>query len=159
MGAPYPAYVDENGSPTAVKVQRDINGAPVVPFVVASGINFPGFLNSQNAFQANLGTKIAGEDLTNDVMKTREALQYTNLTASQLIKTGAGVVAGVIVNSNTAGTFKLWDNTSAATTVIVNTYTVTTAVSSVVVFPKPISFNTGLYCTVGGTADFTIVWA
>ena len=84
------------------------------------------------------------------------ASKYTNITASTLIKTGAGTVQGFIVNSNTSGTLKLWDNTSAATTVIINTYTFP-AGSSVVTFPAGISFYTGLYATVGGTADVTIV--
>lgn len=83
--------------------------------------------------------------------------KYTNGSASALIRTGAGTVAGVIVNSHTSGTMKLWDNTSAATTVIVNTYTFP-AGSGVYMFPKPIEFYTGLYFTVGGTLDFTIVW-
>lgn len=84
-------------------------------------------------------------------------MNYTNLTASALIKTGFGKVAGFTVNSNTSGTLKLWDNTSAATTVITNTYTFA-AGSQVVRFPEPICFNTGLYATIGGTADVTIIW-
>ncbi len=86
-----------------------------------------------------------------------EYFKYTNLTASALVKTGSGSVAGVIVNSNTSGTVKLWDNTSAATTVITDTYTFA-AGSSVVMFPKPVTFNVGLYATIGGTANITIVW-
>lgn len=82
--------------------------------------------------------------------------KYTNLTASSLVKTGAGTVYGFIVNSNTSGTLKLWDNTSAASTVIVNTYTFP-AGSSVVEFPAGVSFYTGLYATIGGTADITII--
>lgn len=84
-------------------------------------------------------------------------MKYTNLTASALIKTGFGKVAGFIVNSHTSGTLKLWDNTSAATPVITNTYTFASG-SQTVVFPEPISFNTGLYATIGGTADITIIW-
>lgn len=83
--------------------------------------------------------------------------KYTNLTASALVKTGAGVVSGFIINSHTSGTLKLWDNTSAASTVIINTYTFPSG-SGVVLFPDDISFNTGLYATIGGTADITLVW-
>lgn len=39
------------------------------------------------------------------------------------------------------------------------TYTVTTAVSSILTFPKPISFGTGLYIIVGGTLDATPIFA
>jgi len=84
-------------------------------------------------------------------------MKYTNLTASALIKTGFGKVAGFIVNSHTSGTLKLWDNTSAATPTITNTYTFATG-SQVVTFPTPLCFNTGLYATIGGTADITIIW-
>ena len=86
-----------------------------------------------------------------------ETYKKTNGTASALIKTGVGSVAGVIVNSHTSGTIKLWDNTSAATTVIVNTITLA-AGPQILTFPKPIEFYTGLYFTVGGTLDYTVVW-
>ena len=84
-------------------------------------------------------------------------MKYTNITADTLIKTGFGKVAGVIINSHTSGTLKLWDNTSAATTVIMNTFTFT-AGSGSLMFPSPICFNTGLYADIGGTVDLTIIW-
>lgn len=84
-------------------------------------------------------------------------MKYTNLTASALVKTGFGKVAGFIVNSHTVGTLKLWDNTSAATTVVMNTFTFP-AGSAMYKLPETISFNTGLYATIGGTADITIIW-
>lgn len=84
-------------------------------------------------------------------------MKYTNTTASALIKTGFGKVAGFVVNSHTSGTLKLWDNTSAATTVITNTFTFPSG-SGVYRFPEYINFNTGLYATIGGTADVTIIW-
>jgi len=82
---------------------------------------------------------------------------YSNKTTSALIKTGVGKVYGFIINSHTSGTLKLWDNTSAATTVIINTYTFT-AGSGVVTFPEPINFTVGLYATIGGTADITLLY-
>lgn len=84
-------------------------------------------------------------------------MKYTNLTASALVKTGFGQVAGFVVNSHTSGTLKLWDNTSAATTVIMNTFTFP-AGSGMYKLPEEISFNTGLYATIGGTADITLIW-
>lgn len=84
-------------------------------------------------------------------------MSYKNITADTLIKTGFGKVAGFVVNSHTSGTLKLWDNTSAATTVLTNTYTFP-AGSQVVSFPEPISFNTGLYADIGGTVDLTIIY-
>lgn len=83
--------------------------------------------------------------------------KYTNLTASASIKAGAGTFYGVIVNSHTVGTLKLWDSLSAASTVIVNTYSFP-AGSQVIMLPQGVSFYTGLFATIGGTADITILW-
>ena len=77
-----------------------------------------------------------------------DSFKYTNGSASALIITGGGIVAGVIVNSHTSGTMKLWDNTSAAGTVITNTFTFP-AGSGMYKFPE----------TVGGTLDYTIIWS
>jgi len=86
-----------------------------------------------------------------------DSYKYTNGTTSQLIRTGPGQVAGVIVNSHTSGTMKLWDALTATGTVITNTYTFP-AGSGMYMFPKPVDFYTGLFFTVGGTLDYTIVW-
>lgn len=83
--------------------------------------------------------------------------KYRNISASTLIKTGFGTVSAIIVNSHSTGTIKLWDNTSAAGTVICNT--ITFATGERVIDLKEISFNTGLYATIGGTADVTIVYS
>lgn len=83
--------------------------------------------------------------------------KYSNITASGLIKTGSGMVKGFIINSHTSGTLKLWDAVTATTPVLMNTYTFT-AGSGVVSFPDSIAFTTGLFATIGGTADVTIVW-
>lgn len=84
---------------------------------------------------------------------------YKNITASSVIKAEPGKVYGFVVNSNTNGTVKLWDNATAGSgTVIINTYTVPTGASNVIRFPEPINFYNGLYCTVGGTADLTFLY-
>jgi hypothetical protein len=81
---------------------------------------------------------------------------YKNFTSSNLVKTGAGVVVGVIVNSHSGGTLKLWDNTSAATTVLINTFSFPTGSGSYSLFGA--RFLTGLYATVGNTADITLIY-
>lgn len=81
--------------------------------------------------------------------------KYKNLSASGLVKTGAGTIRGVMVASSTGGTIKLWDNTSAAGTVIVNT---TASITAPAFFPIEGSFTTGLYCTISGTADVTVFY-
>lgn len=82
--------------------------------------------------------------------------KYKNLTASALVKTGYGTVRGVIIASHSSGTLKLWDNTSAATTVLVNTMTFGAGERFIPLYD--VAFNTGLYATIGGTADITIVY-
>ncbi len=85
-----------------------------------------------------------------------EAYSYKNLTASGLVKTGYGEIEGIIINSHTGGTLKLWDNTSAATTTICNTITFGVGERWIPMFD--IGFTVGLYATIGGTADITIVY-
>jgi len=104
----------------------------------------------------NLKSKIAGEDLTNDILKIRDNATYTNISASALIKTGAGVLKGIVVNSHTSGTLKLWDNTAGSGTVIFNT--ITFAAGPNFISLPAVEFSTGLYATVGGTADITLLW-
>lgn len=77
---------------------------------------------------------------------------YKNLTASALVKTGTGVLKGFYVNSTTAGTIKLWDNTSGATTVINNTITPAIGYHDL----GDVAFTVGLYATIGGTLDVTL---
>ena len=77
--------------------------------------------------------------------------RYLNGSTSQLVKTGGGSIVGIHVNSSSAGTIKLWDNTSAAGAVLVNTYSALVGWN-----PIPFTFRTGLYITVGGTIDYTV---
>lgn len=94
--------------------------------------------------------------IPSNIVTVAEYGLYKNLSASALVKTGIGVVAGVIVNSHTNGTLKLWDNTSAATTVLCNTITFNTGEHFIPLFGA--KFTTGLFATIGGTADLTIVY-
>lgn len=77
---------------------------------------------------------------------------YKNLTASALVKTGNGVLKGMYVNSTSAGTIKLWDQTSAAVPVINNTITPAIGYHNL----GSVAFTTGLYATIGGTLDVTL---
>jgi hypothetical protein len=82
--------------------------------------------------------------------------QYDNLTASGLVKTGQGTVVGIIINSHTSGTLKLWDNTAGSGTVLCNTMTFAAGERFVPLYSA--NFTTGLFATIGGTADITIVY-
>lgn len=96
-------------------------------------------------------------DDTNDSITTYPKCSYVNLSASALVKTGAGQVYGFFVGSYTAtATIKLWDNTSAATPVLVNTC----VVDRVGFYPlQGATFGTGLYVTIATAAmDVTILY-
>ena len=82
-----------------------------------------------------------------------ESGSYVNISASTLIRTGAGQLMGIFVASASATpTIKVWDNTSAATTVLVNTFTP----AGGTFYPIPASFTTGCFVTIGGTVDCTV---
>ena len=80
---------------------------------------------------------------------------YKNLTASGLVWTGQGTLVGMYVNSTSAGTIKLWDQTSAAITVINNTITPAIGWHDL----GHANFTNGLYATIGGTLDVTLYWS
>jgi hypothetical protein len=84
-----------------------------------------------------------------------ESANYTNIATSTAIRTGAGQLLGIFVASATSTpTIKVWDNTSGATTVIVNTFTPIAGTF----YPIPANFATGCYVTIGGTVDCTVFW-
>jgi hypothetical protein len=80
--------------------------------------------------------------------------KYSRSTTTATIKTGAGVVYGVIINSHSSGTFKIHDGTSASGEIIANTFTLPSG-SQVITFPEAIEFYTGLHIVYGGTLDAT----
>lgn len=86
-----------------------------------------------------------------------QAAKYLNGTTSQSIVAGGGKFYGLIINSHSSGTIKLWDALTATAPILLNTYTFT-AGSQNILLPVPIDFNTGLFITVGGTVDYTILY-
>lgn len=104
----------------------------------------------------SLGTRLAGEDPTSDVVKVEDRSVATNVTASQVIKVGAGRLKGLFVSTaNTTPTIKFWNGTSAAGSVLLNTFT--PVAGTMYNFPG-VEFNTGLYITIAGTVDCTVYW-
>jgi len=87
-----------------------------------------------------------------------DASKYSNISASAAVKSAAGTLKGFIVNSHSSGTLKLWDNTAGSGTVIMNTFSFPTG-SGVYMLPPGVSFYTGLYATIGGTADITLIYS
>lgn len=105
----------------------------------------------------NILTAVAGENFSDNILAVEQRASYANISADTLIKTGSGRLFGFVVNSHTNGTLKVWDNTSAATTVIFNTITFA-AGPNFVLFPVAVEFGVGLYADIGGTIDITILY-
>lgn len=91
------------------------------------------------------------DSITNRV----EANTYINLTAStNAIRTGAGTLVGMYVNSTSSGTIKIYDNTAQSGTVINNTITPAVGYHNL----GMASFGTGLSVTIGSTLDVTLYY-
>ena len=95
-------------------------------------------------------------DPTNDGVRTYPDGTGANLSASALVKTGSGRAQGVIINSHTSGTLKLWDSLTASGTVINETMSFAVGERFIPLFG--VAFTTGLFATIGGTANITIVY-
>ena len=80
---------------------------------------------------------------------------YKNMSASGAVKSGVGKLRGIFVASTTGGTLKLWDNTAASGSVLVNVFT--PAAATYYDFGDVV-FGTGLYITLANTADWTVFY-
>ena len=79
----------------------------------------------------------------------------TSKSADALIKTGQGFLARVIVTASSVGVIRLYDNTAASGTVILDSLSVVAGD----VVEIPVEFTTGLYFDlVSGTATVTILY-
>jgi hypothetical protein len=108
----------------------------------------------------NLRSALAGEDLTNDVMKTEQRFTGSGvLTSDTAVKTGAGFVHSVTISQNdaapTAGTIDIYDNTAGSGTKLF-TWTLTTAVFTPFTIILDQSFSNGLYVDFTTVADVAV---
>lgn len=86
---------------------------------------------------------------------TSESASYANITSSTLVIRGAGRLLGIFVASaSSTPTIKVWDQTSAATPVIVNTFTPVGGNF----YRIPALFKNGLFVTISGTVDCTVFY-
>lgn len=81
--------------------------------------------------------------------------EAVNLTASAQVKVGPGKLIGIFVASASATpTIKVWAQTTAAAPVLVNTFTPVGPNW----YAMPMRFSAGLYVTISGTVDCTVVY-
>lgn len=82
---------------------------------------------------------------------------YANLTAgTTTLSSTPTTLYGIIINSHSSGTIKIWDGTAGATTVALNTITLAAGERNINLY----GLTTGTACTVvvGGTADITVTY-
>lgn len=86
---------------------------------------------------------------------SESAASYANITSSSLVTRGPGKLLGVFVAIATATpTLKIWDQTSAATPVLVNTFTPVAGTF----YRIPARYKNGLFATISGTVDCTFFY-
>jgi len=79
----------------------------------------------------SLATKIAGEDITNDVLKVEEqysTIAYATAQTATTIKSGAGRLHAINILGGTLGNLTVWDNTAGSGTTIIPQHTPTGSV-------------------------------
>lgn len=116
---------------------------------------------SVNGFtRTDMGTALAGEDLTYNRLKTMPVYTYSPVTASdQQVKASAGVLHSVTISCNdaapTAGSIIIYDNTAESGTQVFNhTFTTTPFVPFTVVLDY--DMLTGIYIGFTTTGDVNV---
>lgn len=100
------------------------------------------FVDGSGNLLTSMGATIAGEDLTNDVLKVRIPGSYFQISSATttVVKATAGYINSIICVGGTLGAVTVYDNTAASGAVIVPT--VTPVAGGVLI--KNVSFSTGL---------------
>ncbi len=162
--------VADSGNP--IKVGAKYNAANIS---VTDGQRVDAQASVNGFLRTDMGTLLAGEDLTIDRIKTAPKYNYTAITTpptptsaitistqtTTVVKSGAGILAAIIINKPLAsGVIKIDDATSDTTPVI---GTITLPATLLQDGPKVgiynIAFNVGLtIVTSGATQDITVVW-
>jgi hypothetical protein len=101
-------------------------------------------------------TLLAGEDLTNDVVKVEQRFTYAYISTATTtqVKTGAGFLHKIIVNTTAAGTIKIIDDVSGST---VNIGQMKASIAEGD-YEYNLSFTTGLRIITAATSDITVVY-
>jgi hypothetical protein len=74
--------------------------------------------------------------------------------STSAVKTGAGILRGMYVNSTSSGTIKIYDSLTQTGTVLHNTITPAIGFHNF----GDRAFSTGLSVTIGGTLDVTLIF-
>lgn len=118
--------------------------------------------DSNGDLLVSLGTKIAGEDLTDDVMKVESQMTYNNISTATTttIKSGSGFFHALIINKHVAtGVITIYDSTTATGTKIA-----TITAGATVLTDPPITaiydlkFTNGLTIVTSAAENLTVLY-
>lgn len=116
-------------------------------------------LDASSNLLVSQATAIAGEDLTNDVLKVENRYSYSYLAADGQVKAGAGFLHAITISPTdaaaTAGSIIAYDSLTEADPKIFNFYVPAAAMVPVTVI-LDVSFATGLYIGFTTTADVSV---
>ncbi len=115
-------------------------------------------LDVNRNLKITLATLLAGEDLTLNRLRVQQANSYNNLTTSSPtnVKAAAGFLHRITFNQPFPNILKIYDNTTAATTLIA-TVSGGLAISAGTGMEYNVNFGTGLTLSAtSGTPDITI---
>jgi hypothetical protein len=104
----------------------------------------------------NPATLIAGEDLTNNIMKVNQVFSntYISTATTTTVKTGAGLLHTIVVNGGTTGTCIIYDNTAASGTILAS-FDTTNALAT---YTFDCSFSTGLTLITSAATKISVNW-
>ena len=111
--------------------------------------------------RATLNTLIAGEDLTNDVLKTEQRFSSANIVSATTttVKSGAGFVHAITFNKFVASEiYTVYDNTAGSGTKIGTLTAPATLLHNHFVWLLDVAFSTGLTIVSGQASDATIAY-
>ena len=102
----------------------------------------------------SLATLIAGEDLTNDVLKIERRCSYVAISSATatVVKSGAGVLHRITVTGGTTGTIVIYDNTAGSGTKIADFDTINALAS----YELNVAFATGLTIVTSAATKITV---
>lgn len=96
------------------------NSYSATPPSLTDGQSAPGQVDANGNQKVTQATLVAGEDITNDVMKVEQRYSYTTLTSSSTVvaKSGAGHWHGFSLGFPSCPTISFYDNTVPGGTLI-----------------------------------------
>jgi len=106
---------------------------------------------------ASLATRLAGEDITNDALKSRYSgsSTYISTATTTVCKGGAGHLHSITLTETAAGTITIYDNTAASGTVLA--VFKASIVENTYLFD--LNFGTGLTIVAAGASKLTANWS